>query len=171
LACSLLEQAPEILDRALAAMSRQSMPSSVAYDEAFTPRGLGLRVLNVRNTAVVHIVYSSDATARLFHRTQSDGENAAGMVDVASGKRYTAARPFWSATWLPLQGSNATPADFKNNSVASVTGDVILDFGRVGNYWLVTFGQVDATVRAFFRTVSGAAFFSASRFVIPSPSR
>jgi hypothetical protein len=40
-----------------------------------------------------------------------------------------------------------------------------LNFGNVANLWIVSSGEVDATVHAFLRTVSGSATFAASRVV------
>jgi hypothetical protein len=51
---------------------------------------------------------------------------------------------------------------FTDNSVTNVTGLINLTFDRAGAFWLVTSGQVDATVHAYFKTVSGSATFSAS---------
>jgi hypothetical protein len=226
--------APEpaaIYARAVRAMDAQQSPAAVTYDETFTPRGLGVRIIMVRGAAVVHIVFSSDATPQVFQVTENSARTE--LVEAASGQRYAAALPFWSATWLPL--GPTTPADqstviggvrqkmlgdlspagesaysialvgvenvggfavyhlhmtaqnpathpltdlfvdeqsyrvrravaaFRDTSLTSVTGDVVLNFASVGNYWMVTSGQIDATVHAFFRTVSGSATFAASR--------
>jgi hypothetical protein len=61
-------------------------------------------------------------------------------------------------------------ANFTDNSVTSVTGTVTLTFDAVGGYWLITSGEVDATVHAYFKTVSGSAMFAASNFVFPTQS-
>jgi hypothetical protein len=53
-------------------------------------------------------------------------------------------------------------AAFTDNSVTNVTGQVTLSFDRVAGFWLATSGEVDATVRAYFKTVSGSATFAAS---------
>ncbi len=220
----------------IAAMSSEAAPPQLTYDETFTPYGLGLRILSVRGTSVVHVAYSSDKTVHVFHVRQTDGQNTVQLVDAASGQQYTAELPFWSPAWLAPQApptpadqttvisatrekmladlisANGSPyapvfagvenlngflvyhlrlssqdagvhplsdvyldersylvrraiGDFRDTSVTTVTGDVVLDFGNVGRFWLVTAGRIDATVHAYFLTRSGSATFAASRIV------
>jgi hypothetical protein len=56
-------------------------------------------------------------------------------------------------------------ANFKDASITSVTGTLTLNFGPVGSFWLITSGEADATVHAYFETVSGSATFAASNIV------
>jgi hypothetical protein len=60
-------------------------------------------------------------------------------------------------------------ADFKDTSVTDVTGAVTLNFDRSDGYWLVTSGEVDATVHAFLTQVSGSATFASSGIVVTAP--
>ncbi len=57
-------------------------------------------------------------------------------------------------------------ADFQDNAVAHVTGDVTVNFGRVRDYWIVSSGEVDATVRAFGTQTSGSAAFAAENVAL-----
>ncbi len=61
-------------------------------------------------------------------------------------------------TFLPRRAV----ADFEDDAVTRVTGVVTLNFDRVGNYWMIDSGEVDATVHAYLRQVSGSAAFTAS---------
>ncbi len=79
---------------AMAALPPQTVSG---YDETITPRGLGLKILQVNGMAVVHIAYTKDTTPRVFH-VAVDGANTA-VVDANSGQRYTAGELFWSPTW------------------------------------------------------------------------
>jgi hypothetical protein len=53
-------------------------------------------------------------------------------------------------------------AGFTDNSVTNVTGKLTMNFDRVGRLWLLSSGEVDATVNAFMQHVSGSATFAAS---------
>lgn len=53
-------------------------------------------------------------------------------------------------------------AAFRDESVTDVTGSITLNFERVGNLWVAASGEVDATVHAYLRQVSGSATFSTS---------
>lgn len=53
-------------------------------------------------------------------------------------------------------------AAFKDTSVTDVTGSVTLNFARDGTFWIADSGEIDATVHAYFRRVSGSATFSTS---------
>jgi hypothetical protein len=60
-------------------------------------------------------------------------------------------------------------AEFRDSSVTDVTGSVTLNFDGTQSYWLVTSGEIEATVHAFLTQVSGSATFSATNVVLASP--
>ncbi|HEY5258370.1 MAG TPA: hypothetical protein VIJ12_08325 [Candidatus Baltobacteraceae bacterium] len=242
-------QAPAVPDalaiyaKAILAMNAQPLPLLTAYNETVTPKGLDLRVIQVRGEGVIHLAYSSDKTVQVFHVKQSAAQHTAEIVDAGSGRSYIAERPFWSAVSPPARadGSTPTPADrttvistvreklladllastdgaytvsfvgaenldgspvyhlhfvatqdaavhpladafvdrqsflvrratanFTDRTVTDVTGVLSLNFGPVEKFWLVTSGEVDATVHAYFRKVSGSATFAATDVIFPS---
>jgi hypothetical protein len=225
------------LSKMVRAMSAQPSPSPATYDETITPHGLNVRIIASGGQAVVHIAYSSDPKAQVFHVEQDDGQSTGGVVDTISGKRYSAEQLFWSPTLSATRSSETNPpakgqatvlnavrtraiadllagsdtyynatlvgienlngmsvyhfhliarqdpaahpltdvfvdeqsylvrravAAFTDNTVANVTGTMMLDFDRIGKFWMLTSGQVQATVHAYFRKVSGSATFAAS---------
>ncbi|HEY9084554.1 MAG TPA: hypothetical protein VIN40_01230 [Candidatus Tyrphobacter sp.] len=236
-----MPDASAIYAKMVLAMSAQRSPSAASYDVTFTPRGLGLRIIDVRGKAVIHLAYISDSTPHLFHVTQSDDRDTSEIVDAVSRQRQIAERPFWSVTWAGDRpgAASATPADqttviesarekavadlltasddaygvtlvgienlngaavyhlhltaqnaaahpltdlfvdersflarravagFTDHTVATVTGVITLNFWQVGRYWMLTSGEVDATVHAFFRQVSGSATFASSNLTFP----
>lgn len=60
-------------------------------------------------------------------------------------------------------------AAFKDTSVTDVTGSVTLNFDRIAGYWLVTSGEVEATIHAYLTRISGSATFSAAQVVVAAP--
>ena len=235
--------ASAIYAKAILAMNAQSLPPLATYDETVTPRGLDLRVIVVRGEGIIHLAYSSDKTAQIFHVKQSAGQHTADIVDAGSGQSYIAERPFWSAVMPSARPEDSTPAptdqttvistvreklladlfaptagaytvtfvgaenldgspvyhlhfvatqdaaahpladafidrqsflvrrataNFTDRTVTDVTGVLSLNFGLVEKFWLVTSGEVDATVHAYFRKVSGSATFAATDVIFPS---
>jgi hypothetical protein len=119
---------------AMAALLAQTVST---YDETITPRGLGLKILQVDGMAVVHIAYTKDTTPRVFHVAR-EGANAA-IVDASSGQHYTAEQLFWSPDWSTH--SSATPAG-QTTVISAVReralADLLVPTG--GNYTLSLVG-------------------------------
>jgi hypothetical protein len=59
-------------------------------------------------------------------------------------------------------------AAFTDRTIAPVTGVITLDFAHIAGSWLIASGTVEATVHAYFRTVSGSAAFASSNVALPS---
>jgi hypothetical protein len=224
----------------VAAMNAEPSPGTLKYDETIVPHGLNLRIIDSNGKSAVHLVFSSDATAAVFHVEQGASSQTAQVTDTKSGHEYTSDQLFWSPMWSQTGASpqeqptvlsavrtkmlsdvltmhagdytmkdagvadvNGTPvyhlrltavgdaashpltdvfvdeqsyllrravAAFSDNTVTSVTGTVTLTFDPVGGYWLITSGEVDATVHAYFKNVSGSATFAASNFEFPTQS-
>jgi hypothetical protein len=108
-----------------------------AYDETITPRGLGLKILQVDGMAVVHIAYTKDTTPRVFHVAR-DGATTA-IVDASSGQHYTAEQIFWSPSWSTR--SPPTPPS-QTTVISTVRERALADLlaPAAGNYTLSLVG-------------------------------